>query len=410
MNVRASSQLIMDQTANGSGVTITSNTTGTQAGTVTISAACTGAAVTAVRQSYIYAPYIPGISKLMLFAGVIAGGGPTTGTVGSSYARLGCWDGSNGLYWSYDYLTGGNTPAVNIMRLGVVTRVAQAAWNGNKLGAGDVTVPGVAAPAPAVDFTKSQVFWIDQEWLGVGSVRFGVVINDEFIVCHTFTNYNGLTAPYTPLPNAPIRYEARCAASGSTVTLYEGCSSVQLEIPDAIPSISTTELGFATPVYSSVPAAETAVLAIQPTTGSYFSGDKAAIHLHSIGAILTSLDTLILRLYKVFTREGAAVGSFGPPTVAYFNPQVSLPSNPSTACLVLVSCNSGGTTGVAGSFTPGALLWTGGTSLASSSLQSINVHMGVALTGQVDQLVLTATNIGSGTYNGAFYVNWTQET
>jgi hypothetical protein len=37
-----------------------------------------------------------------------------------------------------------------------------------------------------LDLARAQILWMDFEWLGVGNVRCGFVINGQFIVCHTF--------------------------------------------------------------------------------------------------------------------------------------------------------------------------------------------------------------------------------
>lgn len=106
--------------------------------------------------------------------------------------------------------------------LGTVTEtaVAQPDWNGDKLN-------GSGASGKSLDMTKSQIFFTDTEWLGVGSVRIGVVIDGEFINCHTFHHANIL--PYTYITTAclPLRYEIfnRAAASGSS-NLTQICSTV----------------------------------------------------------------------------------------------------------------------------------------------------------------------------------------
>jgi hypothetical protein len=374
----------------------------------------------AARQSYQYAPYIPGISKLMLFTGVIQYAGPSypSGSSGTAYGRIGCWGGDdstatngNGLFWAFDYADG---LSVNIMRLGTVTTVLQSAFNGNQLGAGDVAVTGVTPPAAAVDFTKSQIFWIDQEWLGVGSVRFGVVICDVFITCHTVTNYNVLTGPYTPIPNAPIRYEAMCSRIGFTVSVNEGCSSIQLETPD-VTRIFNTSLGFASAKCSSITAStEVVMMAMRPrnTTPSYTRGSRGAVSLQDIGiVVITANDSIILRLYRVFSREGADVGTLTLTSISYAVPQ----SVPTDAYLLEIASRPAGTFGTGGTAmtltgTP-QLIWTGAATSGGmySLYHPVGITMGVSLDGDVDQYVITTQNVGSGTFDAIVSVNWSQE-
>lgn len=103
------------------------------------------------------------------------------------------------------------------------TLVAQQNWNGDKL-------DGTGASGLSLDITKSQIFFTDIEWLGVGSVRTGVVIDGTFISCHTFNHAN--LVPYTYITTAclPVRYEiTNRAATSGTSNLNQICSTVLSE-------------------------------------------------------------------------------------------------------------------------------------------------------------------------------------
>jgi hypothetical protein len=68
---------------------------------------------------------------------------------------------------------------------------------------------------------------MDFEWLGVGSVRMGFVINGQFILCHTFHHANIITSTYITTASLPLRYEiANTAATSGSSTLKQICSSV----------------------------------------------------------------------------------------------------------------------------------------------------------------------------------------
>ncbi len=96
--------------------------------------------------------------------------------------------------------------------------VTQANWNGDKL-------DGTGLSGYTLDSTKAQILWMDFEWLGVGSVRCGFIINGEYIVCHTFQNANNLTDVYMTTAILPVRYEIK--NSGATAaTLKQICSTV----------------------------------------------------------------------------------------------------------------------------------------------------------------------------------------
>jgi hypothetical protein len=53
-------------------------------------------------------------------------------------------------------------------------KVVQSAWNGDKL-------DGSGASGITLDTTKAQILFADFEWLGVGSVRVGFVIDGQYI-------------------------------------------------------------------------------------------------------------------------------------------------------------------------------------------------------------------------------------
>lgn len=98
--------------------------------------------------------------------------------------------------------------------------VAQADWNGDKL-------DGTGSSGLTIDTTKAQIFWQDFEWLGVGSVRTGFVINGKFIVCHTFNHANILALVYMTTAILPIRYEIEnTGATSGGREMKQICSTV----------------------------------------------------------------------------------------------------------------------------------------------------------------------------------------
>ena len=106
---------------------------------------------------------------------------------------------------------------------GTVTHsnVAQSSWNGDKLN-------GSGASTISLDMTKSQIFFLDIEWLGVGSVRTGFVINGQFIVAHTFHHANIVPNAYITTASLPVRYEIQALSSSAPATsnLTQICSTV----------------------------------------------------------------------------------------------------------------------------------------------------------------------------------------
>jgi len=102
----------------------------------------------------------------------------------------------------------------------VNTPVLQANWNGDKL-------DGSGPSGLTLDLTKAQILWMDLEWLGVGSVRMGFVINGQFIICHTFNHANIIDSTYITTASLPLRYEIfNTAGTTGASTLKQVCSTV----------------------------------------------------------------------------------------------------------------------------------------------------------------------------------------
>jgi hypothetical protein len=72
--------------------------------------------------------------------------------------------------------------------------------------------------------------WTDIEWLGVGNVRVGFIINGQFIVCHTFqcANFSASnTKVYMETAILPVRYEIENTdTTVSSSSLKQICSTV----------------------------------------------------------------------------------------------------------------------------------------------------------------------------------------
>jgi hypothetical protein len=145
--------------------------------------------------------------------------------------RVGYFGTENGYYMQLGSNTSPTTLFSNVYIversnvLGTVseTLVAQQNWNGDKL-------DGAGASGLTLDMTKSQIFFTDLEWLGVGSVRSGVVINGTFINCHTFNHANLVAYTYITTACLPVRYEiTNRAATAGTSNLNQICSTVLSE-------------------------------------------------------------------------------------------------------------------------------------------------------------------------------------
>ncbi len=137
--------------------------------------------------------------------------------------RVGYYGADNGFYLEQ----AGST--VSFVKRSIVTDalintpIPQANWNGDKL-------DGTGPSGITLDLTKAQILWMDLEWLGVGSVRMGFVIDGQFILCHTFQHANVLTSTYITTASLPLRYEifntSFAANEVDTSTLKQICSTV----------------------------------------------------------------------------------------------------------------------------------------------------------------------------------------
>jgi hypothetical protein len=137
--------------------------------------------------------------------------------------RVGYFGAQNGIYLELDgstlyfversYSTGGLQE----------TRVAQANWNVD-------TLLGNVASSPSqitLDITKAQILFTDIEWLGLGIVRCGFVIDGRLIHCHSFHHANLIESTYMTTASLPLRYEIKnTTATASSSTLKQVCSTV----------------------------------------------------------------------------------------------------------------------------------------------------------------------------------------
>jgi hypothetical protein len=79
-------------------------------------------------------------------------------------------------------------------------------------------------------FDKTNIFITDLEWLGVGRVRCGFVIDGEIKWCHEFNHANEKTAVYMTTATLPLSYRIHNSSSiASPATLKQICSSVMSE-------------------------------------------------------------------------------------------------------------------------------------------------------------------------------------
>ena len=183
--------------------------------------------------------YEAGNSHRILITFVL--GAPTANTT----ARIGYFNSSttapyssslDGIYLERDG-TNVNVCLANTTK-NIITAVSQSAWNMDKL-------DGTGPSGLTLDLTKSQIFFIDFQWLGVGRVRAGFVIGGALHYVHKFTFSNEQEGVYMRSPNHSVRYEIR--SSGGTSALKHICCAVQTEgtsqYEGTITSVSSNRAG-----------------------------------------------------------------------------------------------------------------------------------------------------------------------
>ena len=172
------------------------------------------AGASALRETTKVFAYQPGKSLLVMNTFVM--GASATGLV----QRVGYFGNENGIYFQME------DDAISFVERSIVTgslvntAIPRSNWNGDKL-------DGTGPSGITLDITKAQIMWMDIEWLGVGTVRTGFIINGQFITCHSFHHANIINSTYITTASLPIRYEIfnKSATAGSK-TLKQICSSV----------------------------------------------------------------------------------------------------------------------------------------------------------------------------------------
>jgi hypothetical protein len=174
----------------------------------------TSSGSTVQRETYKVFAYQPGKSLLALNTFVMA-----SAQAGLTQ-RVGYYGAANGMFLELADSTLSFVERSSVTGVLVDTSVAQASWNVDPMN-------GTGPSGITLDITKAQILFMDFEWLGVGSVRCGFVIDGEFRTCHVFHHANIITSTYITTASLPLRYEIfNTAGTAASSTLKQICSSV----------------------------------------------------------------------------------------------------------------------------------------------------------------------------------------
>lgn len=134
--------------------------------------------------------------------------------------RVGYFGAQNGMYLELDGSTISFVERTYTSGSVTETRITQANWNLDKL---DGTGPSLKT----LDITKAQIMWMDIEWLGLGTVRMGFIIDGQIIHCHSFHHANRISTTYITTASLPLRYEIKnTGTTDSSSTMKQVCSTV----------------------------------------------------------------------------------------------------------------------------------------------------------------------------------------
>lgn len=182
---------------------------------VTLAATTSGSS--AIHQTKMYHHYMPGKSQMLLSSFIF--GAPLSGSI----KRTGYYDDYNGIFLEQD-ATGSLQLVIRSATSGTGSiteeRVKQENWNVNPLLNGEF----------ALDVTKTQLFYLDFQWLAVGRVRCGFVHKGVTVITHVFDHTNVFDVAYMQNPNLPVRCEiVNSVNTGAQSSMEQICSTVASE-------------------------------------------------------------------------------------------------------------------------------------------------------------------------------------
>lgn len=231
----------------------------------------------ALRQSKYYFSYQPG--KSLLVMNTFCMETPKSNLI----QRVGYFDDLNGIFIERN---DGNTYMVE-RNNGSDTKILQANWNVNSI--------------PELDLSKVQIFFTDIEWLGVGDVRTGFIIDGENRYAHTFHHANRRSNVYMTTARLPVRYEiGNSNTTSSPSTLKQICSTIISEggynpsLPTTIQHRGVATLTLANTVYP--------LISIRLKDG--YLG--ALVNIKQIDLLVTSKDSGTWYLLRNPTLSGAS--------------------------------------------------------------------------------------------------------
>jgi len=194
----------------------------TSGGTVTYSPntvdytfSVTSSGDSAINEQHGYNYYYPGKSQLIFLTGIFGDG------INDVRKRMGYFNDNDGLFFEYSGTSFGVVLRTSTSGVPIDTFIPQDEWNIDTLNTGSTLNPS----GYHLDLTKTNIYIINFQWLGVGRVVFGLDIDGQIVPVHQILNANNKTAVYMKQAVLPIRYEV-ISEGGSDNTFKQICSSV----------------------------------------------------------------------------------------------------------------------------------------------------------------------------------------
>lgn len=203
------------------------------------------------RQSRWTVPYQPGKSDLLFMTF------NPNGHEANVTKRAGLFNDDNGVFLEWDGDTAYFVVRSNVSGSPVETRIPQDEWNIDPMRGLGKNGNGLGR---TLDLAATQILVIDVEWLGVGRVRFGFVIDGAIIYAHQALHANmALTSVYMSTATLPIRYEIEQTGAGSGY-MDCICSTLIREGGESEPGLQRSQVrGSATAIASGSPEALIAI-------------------------------------------------------------------------------------------------------------------------------------------------------
>jgi hypothetical protein len=170
-----------------------------------------------------YHIYTPGSAQLVEMSLVVGDTGKT-----NVVRRWGAFDDDDGLFFQLNENTFQVVIRSNTSGTPAETTVDQDDFNRDKV---DGSLDSNNLSGMNFDLSKSNIYWIDYQWLGSGKVRFGLYSKEgDRITLHTFENSNSNSLAFMSTGTLPLRWEMEnTGVTGSVSEMRCICSTVQAE-------------------------------------------------------------------------------------------------------------------------------------------------------------------------------------